>query len=78
LIAMLERSEGAEIDEMVAATNWLPHTTRAALAGMRKRGYGIERLRGGNGKTTHRIVSAPVSANRDALEPTMKVAADVI
>ena len=36
---MLEREAGATIDEIVAATGWLPHTTRAALTGLRKRGY---------------------------------------
>jgi len=25
----------------VAATDWLPHTTRAALTGLRKRGYQV-------------------------------------
>jgi len=41
VIAALERSSGATIDEIVAATGWLPHTTRAALTGLRKRGYAI-------------------------------------
>jgi hypothetical protein len=27
---------------MVAATCWLPHTTRAALTGLRKKGYAID------------------------------------
>jgi hypothetical protein len=27
---------------MVAATGWLPHTTRAALTGLRKKGYAID------------------------------------
>ena len=33
--------------ELVAATGWLPHTTRAALTGLRKRGYavGIDRAK---------------------------------
>lgn len=35
---LLERSEGASLDEMVAATGWLPHTTRAALTGLKKKG----------------------------------------
>ena len=34
---LLERSEGASLDEMVAATGWLPHTTRAALTGLKKK-----------------------------------------
>jgi hypothetical protein len=33
--------EGATIDALVKATGWLPHTTRAALTGLRKRGYAI-------------------------------------
>ena len=27
---------------MVTATGWLPHTTRAALTGLRKKGYVID------------------------------------
>ena len=38
---MLEREGGATISEMIAATGWLSHTTRAALTGLRKRGYKI-------------------------------------
>ena len=34
---LLERSEGASLDEMVSATGWQPHTTRAALTGLKKR-----------------------------------------
>ena len=40
VIGALERGSGATIDEIVAATGWLPHTARAALTGLRKRGYG--------------------------------------
>ena len=42
LIALLERSEGASLDDMVVATGWLQHTTRAALTGLRKSGKFIE------------------------------------
>ncbi len=43
VIALLERSEGASLAELVAATGWLPHTTRAALTGLRKKRYEIAR-----------------------------------
>lgn len=33
--------------EMIAATGWLPHTTRAVLMGLRKKGHAIERARRG-------------------------------
>jgi len=32
LLQMLQRPEGATIAQLVAATRWLPHTTRAALS----------------------------------------------
>jgi len=41
VIALLERPGGATLAELVAATGWLPHTTRAALTGLRKRGYAV-------------------------------------
>ncbi len=41
LVEMLERKEGASIQQIVDATGWLPHTTRAALTGLKKRGFEI-------------------------------------
>src|ERR1700722_9917832 len=41
VIALLERDHGATIGELIAATGWLAHTTRAALTGLRKRGYAV-------------------------------------
>jgi hypothetical protein len=41
VIQLLWREKGATIEELVAATGWLPHTTRAALTGLRKRGYEV-------------------------------------
>ncbi|MEP7315776.1 MAG: DUF3489 domain-containing protein [Sphingomicrobium sp.] len=42
LAALLVRDEGATLDQMIAATGWLPHTTRAALTGLKKLGYAID------------------------------------
>ena len=39
LLEMLKRDEGATLAQLVEATNWLPHTTRAALTGLRKKGH---------------------------------------
>ena len=41
VIGLLRRTGGATIDEMVAATDWLPHTTRAALTGLKKKGHQV-------------------------------------
>lgn len=58
LIKMLQRSKGATLDDLTKATDWLPHTTRAALTGLRKRGYRIERERDGDKKAVYRIVAS--------------------
>jgi hypothetical protein len=39
LAALVVRNEGATLDQMIAATGWLAHTTRAALTGLKKKGY---------------------------------------
>jgi Protein of unknown function (DUF3489) len=41
VIELLQRDHGATIDELIATTGWLAHTTRAALTGLRKRGYAV-------------------------------------
>ena len=57
IVALLQRPEGATLDEMIAATNWLPHTTRAALTGLRKKGHNIEKTKRDE-VTCYRIVVA--------------------
>lgn len=42
LAALVIRDEGATLDQIIAATGWLPHTTRAALTGLRKAGYAVD------------------------------------
>jgi hypothetical protein len=44
VVALLKRKQGATLDELVKATGWLPHTTRAAMTGLRKKGHAIERV----------------------------------
>ena len=57
VIAMLGRPEGATLDEMIAATGWLPHTTRAALTGLKQKGHMIVRDKRGE-VTCYRIAAA--------------------
>ena len=38
---MLQRKAGATLAQLAEATGWLPHTTRAALTGLRKKGHVI-------------------------------------
>ena len=43
VLALMAAEAGASLAELVAATGWLPHTTRAALTGLRKKGHAITR-----------------------------------
>jgi hypothetical protein len=45
-----------------ARHGWLPHTTRAALTGLRRRGYAIERERLEKGGSVYRIVTGTTPA----------------
>ena len=52
---LLQRRCGATIPTLIEATGWLPHTTRAALTGLRKRGYAIAHERIDGGDSVYRI-----------------------
>ena len=41
VLGRLRRPGGATINQLVAATGWLPHTTRAALTGLKKKGHKV-------------------------------------
>ena len=57
VIAMLKREGGATLDELVNTTGCLPHTTRAALTGLRKKGHTIAKTKRGEA-TCYRIEEA--------------------
>ena len=54
VLELLGRAQGASIAQLVDATGWLPHTTRAALTGLRKKGHVIARSKEGD-VTCYRI-----------------------
>lgn len=58
VLSLLQRAEGATIEQLVTATGWLPHTTRAALTGLKKKGHVVssEKLEGQS--RTYRVVAA--------------------
>ena len=62
VIEMLCATTGATLNGLVEATGWLPHTTRAALTGLRKRGFSIERTREEGSDSIYRIVATPEAA----------------
>ena len=63
LIQMLRRKSGAEISAISEKLGWLPHTTRAALTGLRKSGFELAVEKPGNGKPSrYRIIANPADA----------------
>ncbi len=63
ILALLSREDGATTEALMAATGWLPHTTRAALSGLRKGGIAIARSREGEGgASVYRVVPATIAA----------------
>jgi hypothetical protein len=62
IIAMLQKTKGASIEALMAATGWLPHTTRAALTGLRKRGFKIELTKKAAGSVYHIISQSKAAA----------------
>jgi hypothetical protein len=57
IVELMKRAKGATLDELVEATDWLPHTTRAALTGLRKRGLSVERVKDEGRGSVYRIKS---------------------
>lgn len=56
VLQMLQRPEGATIAQIVAATDWLPHTTRAALTGLKKKGHEITSAKAEGEERVYRAV----------------------
>ncbi len=43
VIELLRRTDGATLEELTGATGWQPHSARAVLTGLRKKGHVIEK-----------------------------------
>ncbi|MCW2362984.1 MULTISPECIES: DUF3489 domain-containing protein [Sphingobium] len=57
VLDILGREQGASLDELVGMTGWLPHSTRAALTGMRKKGHVITLDKSGE-RACYRLVES--------------------
>ena len=62
VLAMLQGPDGASLEELVALTGWLPHTTRAALTGLRKKGHRVTSVKSESGTRIYRIEAAAADA----------------
>ncbi len=56
-LAQLQRRRGASIAELGKTTGWQPHSIRAALSGLRKRGHQIDRTKDDRGVTRYYVTA---------------------
>ena len=61
---LLTRKNGADLAALQLATGWQPHSVRAALSGLRKAGFIIDRTNAAKpgGTATYRITGGPAGA----------------
>ena len=81
VIELLQGNDGATLAELVAATGWLPHTARAALTGLRKRGYAVgidrtDKARGSVYRNEPTAMDGDSAAPHAEAEPTGKARPD--
>lgn len=62
IVDLLQRPVGATISDLMGATGWLPHTTRAALSGLRQKGFVLDKTRTSDGAPSYRIAVAAAEA----------------
>ena len=63
LIKMLSAKNGATLPAMEDATGWLPHTMRAALTGLRKKGFVLSRDRQPGKNSIYKIADGAAAAS---------------
>ncbi|MEQ9488518.1 MAG: DUF3489 domain-containing protein [Alphaproteobacteria bacterium] len=52
---LIRRKQGATITSIEKVTGWQPHTIRAALSGLRKKGVTVNHDRNAKGETFYRM-----------------------
>lgn len=57
VLQAISADAGATLMELTTLTGWLPHSARAAVSGLRKRGYGVALIQQ-NGRKAYRMTMA--------------------
>jgi len=68
IVGLLNRKEGATLVQMVETTGWLPHTTRAAMTGLKKKGHSITSTKT-DGVRIYRILMAQQERSEASTAP---------
>ncbi len=55
ILKLLRRPNGASIAQIQKATGWKPHSVRAALTGLRKKGHEVTRGKDAKGVTVYAV-----------------------
>jgi hypothetical protein len=58
VVKLLMRAQGATVEQLQKSTGWQPHSIRAALTGLRKKGHDVTRGENAMGATVYRIAKA--------------------
>jgi len=61
ILDLLQRPIGASTSELTTATGWQPHSVRAALTGLRKKGREVVRTKDDQGVTRYSMAAEPAS-----------------
>ncbi len=56
---LLSRKNGASLEDICKTTRWKPHSARAFLSGLRKRGFVIAREQDASKVSRYRITAKP-------------------
>jgi hypothetical protein len=56
ILTLMRRTQGATMAELMAATDWQPHSTRAVISGLRKEGHAIA-LDKSSGASSYKIAA---------------------
>lgn len=63
VLGLLSAANGASISELMEATYWLPHSTRAVLSRLRKQGYVFDRQKAKDG-VRYKVLGTPPAQDR--------------
>lgn len=58
ILKLISRKSGATATQLQKATGWKPHSIRAALSGLRKKGVEIVRQKNASGETLYKATGA--------------------
>jgi biotin operon repressor len=62
LVHQLSSPGGCTLDELATALGWQRHTVRAAITGLRQKGFGVVRSKSPVGQAVYQISAAPANA----------------